>query len=98
MSKWKQLNSGKVKQTLLPKKPQPETKLRLALDVKSRENAGCSQSLKFRGSPGEAAKPAVFSGDQGRLFIGKNLHRLDHGVPGEEMVCSVKISQGGIRK
>lgn len=56
MSKWKQLNFGKVKQMLLAKKPQPETQLCLALDVKSRQNSGWDQILKFRGSIKEATE------------------------------------------
>lgn len=51
MSKWKQLNFGKVKQMLRAKKPQPETELQLEIDVKSRQNLGWGQVLKFKATP-----------------------------------------------
>lgn len=61
MTKWKQLNFGKAKQMLLANKPQPETKLWLVLDVKSRENSGGHQIPKFRGNTKEIAEPSVIN-------------------------------------
>lgn len=63
MSKWKQLNFGKVKELLLAKKSQPEAKLRLALDVKSRQNPGWGQNLKISSSTKEAAESNAFIGN-----------------------------------
>lgn len=63
MSKWKQLNFGKVKEMLLAKKPQPEAKLWLVLDVKSRQNPGWGQNLKVRSSTKEAAESNAFIGN-----------------------------------
>lgn len=60
-SKWKQLNFGKVKQILLAKKLQPETKLWLALDVKSRENSEGRQILKFRGNTKEVTESSAIN-------------------------------------